>query len=788
MTELAGTGPGAGGSRPWLAIVVIAVVIGVAAAAVIGVLRRRSAGRSAAGRQTRNEISGGSTHGPVIMAGAIHGSVAIGAQLPRGFQDTLVESTDRLAHAVRSQLRHEQGQRQIQDPFPLLVRWQLAPEELVDHWPSIRRDPTGIDVAPLPLAGRLDEIVDVYRRIPSGRLVVLGRAGSGKTVLAQRLALDLLEARATDSTDPVPVIFGLGAWNPATTTLSDWLAGQLVRDHPGLAPAGPGGPTLAAALVEARRILPILDGFDEIADGLHRAALKALNTTNLPLLLTSRRDEYAAAVAGTDVLTAAAGIELTDLTLTDVASYLPLTTRRRISSGADTPAEPAWDRVLRALRDPRSPAGANLAEVLRTPLMVSLVRTVYSDTPEHSPAALLDIDRFPTPETIEDHLLDNFIPTVYQYQPASRPGGRHRHWDPGRARLWLGYLAWHLDRLGTADLAWWQLGNTLPRPFRMLLVGLVCGSIFGLVNGFVTGLKEGLALGFVPGVKVGLMAGLVFGIVSMFMFGLLHGFGVRVGRVGAALEPSRVHIQVSGGTEKNRARFLPRFGSGFAMGFVFGNAAWLVVIGAVWFLVQFLPGLVSGPVSELVRPLVSGLNGLRYGLQYGFVYGLMAGLVFGLIARFEASVDIRTVATPIGLLRLNRTTILFQFLVWGVVGVLVGVLGGGLWFQFMDGLVAPDGVSDRRVGYGIADGLVLGLVGVFGGGLGYGLSLTAWGQWLIVARIWLPLTGRLPWAVTAFLEDANRRGVLRQAGAVYRFRHAQLQAHLIRTHPQQPPE
>ncbi|CAK7287034.1 hypothetical protein SGPA1_41294 [Streptomyces misionensis JCM 4497] len=40
------------------------------------------------------------------------------------------------------------------------------------------------------------------------------------------------------------------------------------------------------------------------------------------------------------------------------------------------------------------------------------------------------------------------------------------------------------------------------------------------------------------------------------------------------------------------------------------------------------------------------------------------------------------------------------------------------------------------------------------------------------------MTGRLPWAVAAFLDDAYQRGVLRQAGAVYQFRHARLQSRL----------
>lgn len=54
----------------------------------------------------------------------------------------------------------------------------------------------------------------MYRRIPSGRLVVLGRAGSGKSILAIRFVLDLLKDR-TASAEPVPVIFSLASWDPA---------------------------------------------------------------------------------------------------------------------------------------------------------------------------------------------------------------------------------------------------------------------------------------------------------------------------------------------------------------------------------------------------------------------------------------------------------------------------------------------------------------------------------------------------------------------------------------------
>ncbi len=76
------------------------------------------------------------------------------------------------------------------------------------------------------------------------------------------------------------------------------------------------------------------------------------------------------------------------------------------------------------------------------------------------------------------------------------------------------------------------------------------------------------------------------------------------------------------------------------------------------------------------------------------------------------------------------------------------------------------------------DGFVGGAVSGVGLGMAYVIGLTAWGHWFAVTRIWLPLTGRLPWAVSAFLDDAYRPGVLRQSGAVYQFRHARLQAAL----------
>ncbi|MGW1197886.1 NACHT domain-containing protein [Streptomyces sp. NPDC002536] len=686
--------------------------------------------RSPRGGPTYNTLDGTTVYGMVVQAG----TVTVGVP-PSTLQATLDDAAGRLADSLRKQWRSEEQRWRVQDPIPLPVRWQAAPDELTDHWSNVCRCPAGHDVPrPVSLAGRLDEIVDVYRRVPSGRLVVLGRAGSGKSILTVRFALDLLGPPGTSVT-VVPVIFSLGSWNPVRP-LGEWLAARLERDHPGLAAAaGPGPSSLAGALVDNDRILPVLDGFDEIADGLHRPALEALNTTAMPLLLTSRRTEYAAAVTGTDVLTSAAAVELSDLSLADLEDYLPRTTRKA-SAGVT-----AWDPVLGQLRDhPENPASERLATVLRTPLMVTLARTSYSDTPDRTPADLLDADRFGTPQALEDHLLDNFIPTVYGDQPPERRE---------RVLHWFGYLARHLEQLGTRDLAWWQLGTTMGYFSRMLVVGLTIGLASALAVGGL-GIEEGPAQVLVDALVNGTAMTLVFGLVHGFVPWLATKF--RFG--GAVLKPSRMQVQIRGGMGRMREDFAPRLVSGLGIGLVFGVLFGLAqgVAGVFWF--KFFGGLVLvGPFLLLWLAI-----GIGAGLAFGVVYGAMAGL--------EVPVDIRSSVSPSELLATNCRTVLVQLSVAGIVFGSVYGLARGVGF-----------------GEGLVPGLLNGIISGLEVALGYGLSLTAWGRWVVLGRIALPLAGRLPWSVCAFLEDAHCRGVLRQAGAVHQFRHARLQDRLSERRP-----
>ncbi|MFF1511209.1 helix-turn-helix domain-containing protein [Streptomyces sp. NPDC058326] len=700
------------------------------------------------------------------LPGPAASATASAAPAPSPVHPALADAVRELAMEVRRRWRREEGQRRVHDPLPLPVRWKPAPAGLTDRPENVQRLGPGEALRQVDLNGDLSSVAHVYRRIPSGRLTILGRAGSGKSVLTIRFTLDLLEAPATHGR--VPVIFSISSWDPTTTALRDWLIGRLLRDHPHLARRGPYGTTLAASLVDADLVLPVLDGFDEIAEGLRASALDALNTTSSPLVLTSRRDEFAQAVQAAHApLVWAAAIELVDLTPDDLAGYLPRTVRTiagdtHVMAGAGGTGD-VWDTVLEELRTRGTPAGANLATVLTTPLMVVLARTLYSEMPGQDPSELLDAARFPTVKALEEHLLAGFVAAVYRHRAPERDaeGRRPRSpdWDSARAERWLGYLAHHLVRLDRDrhDLAWWQVGDSLSRSTRTLAIVLVTALSVALADWLIGLLLTPLGIGelMLQGALMGPVAGLAFGSV----YALMDRSGLRTD-----FEPARVRVTLRAAHDRlGRSplrTFLVRFGHGLFGGSVMG-------IGCACAL-ALERSLYSG--IPLAEPRV--IEGTVINMMFlGLTFGSAAGLVFGLVAALEAPVDVTAAATPVSMLASNRTTVGRQFLVLATGLTAVIAFGGYLLVLLLQG-------SLGRLNWGMPDSLFIGTIGGLGGGASYVLAFTAWGQWFVFARLWLPLTGRLPWDLVAFLEDAYLRGVLRQTGAVYQFRHVRLQHHL----------
>jgi NACHT domain len=724
---------------------------------------------------------------------------------------TLADVADQLAERVRNQWETEATVRRLNDPYPLPVHWIAADASLADDWDVLvrlaetgtGRPPGSWLTDPGDLAGRDNQLVDKLRLVPTGRLVVLGERGAGKTVLMVRLVLELLKPTRRTSGDPVPVLVSVASWNPREQHLRDWLAARLSVDYPSLSAAAPpsaGSGTRVDALLSKKLILPILDGLDEIPNALRRQAIVGIKDALQPgdrLIVTCRTEAYRAAVrppGHARVPLLAAAVQLRPLDADAVSCYLQRGTEDGVAR---------WASIL---------TQAPVAQALSSPLMAGLAQAIYNPRPDEEADILPDpqkLSHLKSESVIKDHLFDEFIRAAYR--PSPDPARRPR-WTAHQAKRWLVFLARHLDQNlgGATDLAWWQLRSATPRPVIGLAAGFGAAVVGGLLGGLgAAGHTGGLAFALMAGLAVGLTirltglegklaarrvigpaielfrrfkdrlaAGLAVGVTG----GLVGGFagallsGHAGGLTGGLADGIAVGLW-AGAASGLLGGFAGGLAGGFAGGFlgalsggVAGGVADGIAVGVAVGVVAGVAGqrdpahgrrwsragLLFGLACAVAGGIIAGLAlGTVDGILFGLVGGLAAGLAGGLGG---APADLEAAAAPTAVLVRDRTT--FQ-----VVGIVAWVVAG---------LVV--GLVTAHAG-GLHAGLMAGLGLGFAAGLGSGFFRATWGAFAI-ARCWLALRGRLPWQLMGFLADAHQRGVLRQEGANYQFRHVELQHRL----------
>ncbi|MFA1548346.1 NACHT domain-containing NTPase [Actinomadura chokoriensis] len=366
-----------------------------------------------------------------------------------------------LAEAVQAQWQDEE-RRRLPGNKPLVIGWAQTHRRVQ----ATRSAVFGAGTDGHGRDGEGAELADALLELRHRQLVVIGEPGAGKTALTVRTLLELFTRPELDA---IPVLFPLSAWNPEIS-LNTWMAERLAEDH---------GFSEATAHRLVSRVLPLLDGLDEIPSSLRPDALRGIDRelSNRPFLLTCRSEEYERAVTDSRAfLSRARVVEVESVEHEDAIAFF---------SDAQMEGEARWEPIVRHLREhPEAP----LAEALETPLMVDLLRTVYR-THVEPPAELLDAERFPDRESIEHHLLDSLIPAVYSDRNADR---RYR---PDRARRWLTTLSRNMAAWGTRDIELWRLRS----PAVPVLVGLLLAyggwRLGELVFGWTGGLWLAAALG-----------------------------------------------------------------------------------------------------------------------------------------------------------------------------------------------------------------------------------------------------------------------------------------------------
>lgn len=700
--------------------------------------RTQAMHRHAAGGDVHSTISGGDFSGPVIMGRDITGITFTTIAVPTPVVPVAESQLQDLAAAVGVQWRREAHLRSLNAPEPIRIRWRITTRDVMGHPDMVFGRDKDRSPVHTPREGNLDEIVAFFQSIPSSQLVVIGRPGAGKTALQILLTLGLLDARSDDG--KVPVLIPLTDWNPVREDLTTWLVGRLTRDYDSGRTSTRAKSRAFRSLVEEKRLILMLDGLDEMPSDRHPPAIAGIDShiaDGWPLVLTCRTAAYERAVMeSNEFLKRAVVVEIEPVDVRDTITYL---------THASRPGDERWKPIFEELgKKPGSP----LAQTLTMPLMIWLMRTVYH-APTTDPAKLLDHHVFTEKEAVEDHLLDGFLPAIYD--------DSRRHHDPARknyslhdANKWLTFLADHLQRRRSRDLDWWQLATELS-------------------------FKEHLLLGTAFGVVAGLLGGLLFSISNPLLFSLYVTFvvgfpmGLAVGYVGPPDGISRIQIGF-GSSDRRKSRIVVGLAAGTITGLGLGVSSrlqyGLVIIGLGLLVGVFIALLdVSDPVHAkdprtTLRHDTMALLGLA---AAGFMTGLV-GAFFVILA------GVRLPA-------------------W-LGGCLGGILGGGfaggtilrlrgciLGGTLMGALGALGGSFSSTPIVGSAGTAGSGIVFALSYALATGLAETASG-WFAVTRWRLRSRGRLPWRLMDFLDDAHRRGVLRQVGASYQFSHASLQDRL----------
>ncbi|MBW4552512.1 MAG: NACHT domain-containing protein [Aphanocapsa sp. GSE-SYN-MK-11-07L] len=452
----------------------------------------------------------------------------------------------------------------------------------------------------------------------TGKLLILGHPGSGKTTELMNLAQALLKRAKAQSNYPIPVIFDLSTWKDDRQSIQAWLIDSLSTYQESL--------PLRQQWVKERRILPLLDGLDELPAERQAGCVARINEylggANAPFYLAvcCRWKVYKFCQKALELNGA---IRLKDLSNEQIITYLDVGRSELYSSISAYP---------------------KLLVLLRKPFFLSIITLAYP------PGSEQKWQRFQTTREHLNHILRNYIEQMVKRVVESRTYGRRKAPTPKQTKKWLGWLARQMKQQSQTtflieDLQPSMLPNEVQLRYQQS-IGLIFGLTAGLIFGQGIMLVVGLAFGARFGLECGLMAGVGFGLIFY-----------RIGYASLRINPIE------------------------ALKWSWSKVLKRVVIGGL--VIALTGGLTAGLIVGLKYGLITGLIlGATAGLTLGLFAVLFGGLMLGLSPKSvpvkrHPNQGIKRSALISVIAGLLSELLLGKLLMSGV-GLIVGLVFGGL--------------------------------------------------------------------------------------------------------------
>ena len=345
-------------------------------------------------------------------------------------------------------------------------------------------------------------------------LLILGAPGTGKTTLLLELAEDLLNRAELDDDQLMPVVFNLSSWAVKRQELAKWMIAELnTRSEVPKA--------VAQQWVENDKIIPLLDGLDEVAAEHRDACVEAINAYRrdhglIPIAVCSRVADYESLKAK---LRLRGAVMVQALSKQQVENYLA-----RVG-GSVRPLQAALQNE------------PSLWELVQTPLMLWVALLAY----RYSPG---EVSQQPSPEQQRNQLFARFVDAMFKRRAVET------RYSP---TLFLKWLSWLANRMKNRNQSVFYLEDLqakwLPGFFARPLAGagtvLGCGLIFGIVLGpaiypvlRVALQGTNLQVHFIEAVIGGMNIGICLALILLFIdFRPVE--SVRIGLAGMRLRMGR---------------------------------------------------------------------------------------------------------------------------------------------------------------------------------------------------------------------------------------------------------